>query len=170
MRNSRRILFAFILATSGFAAQAQLAKNPEREEQTFFSADDQSVERPVAIPDNVLGILKRTEKISSDEQSSDSLLASQIRLGGGGESGLLVIGVGLRDAHYAPFWLFRKTTRGYDLVLAFRGDGLEVLNEKTNTHRDIAAYRFAEANGSTTIYRFDGTKYRRFRTVRSRSR
>jgi hypothetical protein len=56
------------------------------------------------------------------------------------------------------------------LVLAFRGDGLEVLNEKTNTHRDIAAYRFAEANGSTTIYRFDGTKYRKFRTVRSRSR
>lgn len=168
MRYKCSTVFAFFLATCCLAAKAQHAKNLARPEQTLFSAEDLSVERPVAIPEYVLGVLRRTESISSTESPSESLLASEIRLGGAGEAGLIIIGVGLRRENYAPFWVFRKIAHGYDLVLVFRGDALEVLSGKSYAHRDIAAYRFGEANASTTIFRFDGTKYRRFRTVRSR--
>ena len=170
LQYKRSVVFAFILATWCFTSQSQRAQRLVREEQTVFSAEDGTVERAVAVPETILGVLRRTEKISLDDLASSPLVASEIRLGGAREVGLIIIGVGFRGAHSAPFWLFRKTTQGYDLLLAIRCDELEVLNGKSHAHRDIAVYRFGEANGSTTLYRFDGTKYRKFKTIRGKSR
>lgn len=66
----------------------------------------------------------------------------------------------LFGANVNPFWIFRGTDHGHKLVLAVSVLGIEVLDHRTNGSRDIRTDSATARDVLTTIYRFDGKKYR----------
>ena len=74
---------------------------------------------------------------------------------------LIVMGIGgLRGAHVVPFWVFRRTTAAYVLVLGTGGDGLSVTKRRWKNFREIQAINQTAGKVTTTTYRFDGNQYR----------
>jgi hypothetical protein len=162
-------MLVFILGLHLTAVQGQSIKQPLAREQTRFTAEDESVERPVAVPETVVEILRQTVRRFPDETPPGLLLASEIHLDGPNETDLIVIGVGvgLREAHSVPFWVFRKTSSGYTLVLSTGGDGLRVTSSRWKSFRNIEAYNISMATAKLyrTTYRFDGKSYQKLRVT-----
>lgn len=58
---------------------------------------------------------------------------------------------GCLGANIDPFWVFRRTSDGYDLVLSESALYLKVLNTRTNDYRDIELSAVVEA-GKYVVY------------------
>ena len=67
-------------------------------------------------------------------------------------------------AHNCPVWVYRRTGRGYQLLLAESGGYLSplmALKTSTNGYRDIRIQQHSSAvEHEITIYKFDGRQYR----------
>jgi hypothetical protein len=124
----------------------------------------------VAIPKDVLEILRDEEWVQNclDEAQSPKEIpaawfaASRIQLGDRQEVGLVVLpNYGcLLGAHSASFWIFRRTPKGYELVLNESALDLKILNSKTNGIRDVELYDANLAYQLVRLFRFDGKEYR----------
>jgi hypothetical protein len=146
--------------------EAQNSKRTTQPEQSDFGGEDEEWDQPAQVPDEVLEILRRVKNAAPNELPAQWLLASEIHLGPPSELDLIVMGIGgLRGAHSVPFWVFRRKTGGYDLVLSTGGDSLKVLNARSNGYRTIKAYNVGQAGRTltTATYRFSGGRYQEYK-------
>jgi hypothetical protein len=167
------LLFAAILMTG--AAKPQQGNKSIPSEQTRFGLEE-SVVHPVPVPSKVVAILKddaevrsrgcRDQAESANQVSASWFEASQIHLDGSGEVHLLVKAKNgcLFGANIGPFWIFRNTPQGYQLVLNVSALGVELLRSRTNGYRDVSAGAVAGGKAVSVIFKFDGRKYLEART------
>lgn len=104
-------------------------------------------ERSVALPADVLNVLRADELNQQGFQTCPNrgrlreipakwFVASQVTLR---DEYTLVKADNacLWGADIGPFWVFRQTSNGYELVVTDRALGLELLPTRTNGYRDI---------------------------------
>ena len=139
-------------------------------EQLSFSAEDETVRRPVALPEGVRQILKGDEYASSflkdqdppaKELPSSWFMASQIHLAGPDEADLIVIGkCPVCGANVSAFWVFRPKAGGFEMILFTGALGFKVRNERTSGYRRIETGAVTMQKAWTTQWRFDGSQYK----------
>lgn len=169
MRWKRVILLAFIACALGVARGEQRTEKPTAKEQLSFSAEDEAVDRPVGVPEGVLEILRKDERVlrylKADGKSVRDLtaapfLASEIHLNGRNETDLIVIGTGrLRGANVTPFWVFRRLANRYELVLNVPAHDLRVESGRWHGFRNISVGVATASVGTIELYRFDRNEY-----------
>jgi hypothetical protein len=142
--------------------------------QLHFSAEDEGVNHPVAIPPDVLAILKKDEmvgsamdheQISAEKVPLNWFSASDIHLGNSRKADLVVMAVGpLRGGNVTTFWVFRSTAHGYALVLTAPAHDLIVKSTRWNGFRDIELTSMSAVQINSVLCRFDGKKYTGYKT------
>jgi len=159
------VLFLLILS-SALAARVRGTIPQSRGEQSEFDAEER-VQRPVRLPEAVVQRLRQDDRVRDCLQGSDGediapwFTASAIDLNDDGLPDLVVKpeNACLFGANIVPFWIFRNTAKGYELLLNPYGLALKILRTGTKGYRDITI----EASSATTIlgatYKFDGTRY-----------
>jgi hypothetical protein len=169
LRHHSTVLLVIAVLLPHGAGSQQAKKHPSQEQIRFGL--EESVNHPIPVPDLVLAALKtdsevRTSRCVDEDQPSPTVSASwfeasQIHLDGPGEIDLLVKAKNgcLFGANIGPFWIFRKTQRGYELVLNVSALGLELLPSRTNGHKDVSAVAVAGGEAVTVIYKFNGRRY-----------
>jgi hypothetical protein len=146
----------------------------EPEEQSVFSMEDDSVLKPVPVPEGILQNLKETdrdvklclEKYDLEGPPPSSWFeASQIHLGDPNEIDFVVMpavvpGLGcLIGANVAPFWIYRKTSQGFESVFDIHVHHLKILRSKWNGFREIRVYSMTVSTVTTEVFRFEGDIY-----------
>jgi hypothetical protein len=116
-----------------------------------------------------------------EQLPAEWFVASEIHLGGPNEIDLIVLprlapskppteksdNACLVGANIDPFWILRKTSQGYDLILSMSAHDLATLTTRSNGHRDIRVFSMTAINITTADFKFDGKRYR-FRRARSK--
>jgi hypothetical protein len=137
-----------------------------QQEQTAFRAEDSAVKNPVALPADVLELLKNDPCASAAFEEKDpaaSFSASAIRLGPR-MTDLIVKAVGnLSSGNVCMFWVFLQTAHGHRLVFVSGGHDLIVESKRTNGYRDITTKGTTAGTLSTDAFKFNGTKYALYR-------
>lgn len=138
------MIIAFLLASGAIVAQAI---HPPSVEQTHFSAEDESVASPVAIPKDVLAIIARDEIVrdimanetpSLTEVPPSWFSASLIHLERRGNPDLIVEAEGkLEGANITTFWVFVPRPKGYRLVLTAEAHDLAEMAQRSKGFHDI---------------------------------
>lgn len=167
------LLAIIIITCSGPTKPQTVAKAPLKE-QSLFSAEDQTADSPIKLPDGALEILRRDEQVlrflaaedkSPQDLTTELFLASEIHLDGHEETDLIALGEGrLRGANVVTFWVFRKLPNGYRLVLKTTAAGLRVERTKSKGFRNISTASPIAGSSVETFYTFDGKEYKQFRT------
>src|SRR5216684_8749474 len=166
--------FAITLLFCSFAfAQEKRVRQPVV--QTSFGVEER-VKRPVRLPRDVLQQLvnENAEQLKNCLQTDGVaeadlpkyFVASAIDINNDGQPDL-VVQAGkycLQGAHNTAFWVFTKAGQeiapGYELVFSRHTDWLEVLKTSTNGYRDIQAAGHTALEIFSTVWKFDGTKYK----------
>ena len=156
------------------STQTHQSSSEQQREQTSFGAEEEIV-HPVPTPKDVLQILRsnvRNQRLLAKEQKPDEMPASwfvtsEINLKDDSMSDLIVMAAEPRllGANIVPFWIFRNTLQGHELVLTVSALSLEVLDTKTNGYRDIRTGAATAKSGYTIIFKFDGKEYREQRQM-----
>ena len=170
MRSNRLIgvfLLTLLTALMFPEAHAQAPRRSQREQSRFGA--EVAIRTPVEIPAEVLSILredKRNQTCLRDGESPTNIttswfVGSRIHLNGDSERDLVITAKNtcLLGANLVPFWVFRNTSQGHELVLSISALGLDVLNTKTNNYRDIRTGTATARTVHTVIFKFDGKKY-----------
>lgn len=147
--------------------ECQMQQRPKRQEQRIFGVEN-PIENPTVVPPDVLKSLRDDSRVKScltngaDEFSESWFRASNIQLHGGNARDLIVQSSEpcLAGANIAPFWIFKKTQRGYDLILSTDALGLEILSSTTNGYRDIRGTQATAEKTINVVFRFDGRMYK----------
>ena len=171
-------LLALLIALAIGEASAQASRRSQKE-QSHFGAEV-AIRKAAEIPTDVLSILredKRNQTCLGDGESPTNItsswfVGSQIHLNGDGDADLVVTARNecLLGANIIPFWVFRNTRQGHELVLSVSALGLDVLNTKTNNYRDIRTSAATARAAYTVIFKFDGKEYRAQTSHRFRRR
>ena len=145
------------------------ASRRSQKEQSHFGAEV-AIRKATEIPTDVMSILredKRNQTCLRDGESPTNItsswfVGSRIHLNGNGDADLVVTARNncLLGANLVPFWVFRNTPQGHELVLSVSALGLDVLNTKTNNYRDIRTGAATAQSVHTVIFKFDGKEYR----------
>lgn len=170
-----KILLAWLLTSVLIVGAGAAEREKSRsQEQLHFSAEDNGVKNPVPVPEPVLAILAREEAVrnvlDNDNIPPKSVPASWFsasltHLSGPNEQDLIVMGTGpLRGANVIPFWVFCVAANGYELVLASPAHDLIVKKTRWRGHRDIELISITAREISTVLCRFDGKKYKQYRS------
>ena len=169
MKRSCLILAALILALGARSAIAQTPHNKPAE-QIHFSAEDGSVKNPVAIPREVLAILRHDSMMRDslsgaeppiEEIPSTWLSASVVHLAGPDEKDLVIEAEGeLRGANICKFWVFAALPSGYRLVLAAPAHDLIVLKETWEGFHKIELLSATAVSVHTVLLRLEGDRYK----------
>lgn len=164
---TRSLIVVFVIACA-YTAAAQVHSSSSHVEQHVFGLE-QPIDRPVPIPDEVLKILRHNSEVSACDLGSASLdsipadwyAASEIHLGDPKKSDLVVKAknVCLFGPNIGPFWVFRRTTESYRLVLSAQAMALKILSSKTKGLRDISTQTMIGVRPSFERYKFDGRAY-----------
>jgi hypothetical protein len=149
------------------------AKHPVRPEQLHFSAEDEGVRHPVAIPTEVLAILGKDEmvkdiledqNVSADTMPPSWFSASVVHLSANDEADLIVEGEPpVVGANITPFWVFCATDHGYELVLTARAHDLEVKKRRWKGHHVIVMSGETAVVFTGVEFRWNGNRYTEFR-------
>jgi hypothetical protein len=160
-------LTALMIALVIGEASAQTTRRSPKE-QSHFGAEV-AIRKATEIPTDVLSILredKRNETCLKDGESRMSItsswfVGSKIHLNGNGDADLVVTARNkcLLGANLVPFWVFRSTPQGHELILSVSALGLEVLDSTTNDYRDIQIGAATARRVSTSTLKFDGKRY-----------
>lgn len=144
-------------------------------EQTVFSAEDEAVKVPAALPQGVVAILRSDEMVvmaMKNEQPQIEKLpsswfsASVIHLGTPGETDFVVVGnPPLSGGNTATFWVIRSTPDGSELVLKAPAHDLSVKPTRAVGLRDIEMLAVTATHVHTVMYRLDGKSYKVFRDM-----
>jgi len=188
------VLGILIAALMQSAGAGQTAKRARSEEQSRFNSEQgfagEPIQHPVSLPVGALRVLADDDGVSSclenenmtrDQLPASWFVASEIHLDGPDELDLVVlpnldtgIAQNLRrpagcflGANTAEFWIVRKTSQEYELVLHAGGHNLKVSKIRTNGFRDAMTITPQEAGRivTTVIYTFDGKRYKPRRTL-----
>lgn len=127
-----------LIASPAWSREAnRIAGKPQRGQEMSFGAEEPFA-RPVAVPDGVLQILRRDERVrrclSGDNMAPTELppswfMASVVNLNNDRRPDLIVRADNacMFGANIVPFWIFRNTARGYELVLQVHTLGVTIL-------------------------------------------
>jgi hypothetical protein len=142
--------------------------------QVDFTAEDSGVKQPVALPDDVLEILKKdatvqsvleNENLPPEKLPPSWFSASTIHLSTANRKDLVVVGQPpVSGANVTTFWVFRATPRGYELVLTAPAHSLTVRNSRWRGFRDIELVSATAVQVSTVLCRFDGKRYAEYKS------
>lgn len=170
MKSSALTLLVFLIISSAGSAQA---RSIHRSEQVHFSAEEAGVRHPVAIPEDVMAILRRDGLVQSvlenENKKPESLpaswfSASAIHLSSAGKTDLIVVGEPpIVGGNVTLFWVFCATDHGHELVLMAPAHDLIVKNTRWNRHRDIELISMSAVQISSVRCRFDGKQYKAYR-------
>lgn len=158
----------FGLAGANVASNT-MQKSPERfsDEQSAFGIE-YPVQKPAKLPDTVLSILKTDERVAACQKQNsaavvpDWFVASEIHLSKESAPPDLIVqpqNECLASANIEPFWVFRRTEKGYSLALMTYAADLEVVGTRTHGYRDIRVTQEGEVRSVAAIFRFDGKEY-----------
>ena len=165
---------AVLLLVSGVAI-SQVRPGTDAE-QTRFSFGDAIVQKPVAIPEEILPVLGQDEfvrglmgfaELPADQVQASWFSASAIHLSGPNErerdeSDLIVVG---HDSYYETkavlFWVFCRTAQGYELALKTPARDFQVKDAMWQGHREIETTLEEDGKVTSTLYRWDGKHYTR---------
>lgn len=163
-------IVASVLVSAGAVTVGQTA--PRSVEQRHFSAEDEGVKHPTAIPDEVLAILAKDDMVRDQlEHESIAMVlppqswfsASQIHLHETGENDLIVVAEGpLVGANVDTFWVFIHTSQGFKLALTIPAHDLAVLSRRSHGYRNIAASAENCCTITNAYFRFNGKEYERY--------
>ena len=182
MKTGRVLPFLFLaLGMPLTVGQPAASKVPtSAAEQRSFSAEDASLERPIALPQAILRILARDsevqERLQSDNLSPEGLppawfLASEVHLNGGNEGDVVVLGRAyLRGANTIPFWVFRPGAAGFQRVFHAIAHDIIIKDARSRGYSDIEAVIVFVDRVTTDLYRFDGSTYKRARSRTTKSK
>ena len=150
-------------------AQAQPRSRKSHDEQSHFGAEVR-VSRPVKLHPDVLSTLrkdKRSQTCLRKGQSPENIpsswfVASAIHLDDDKATDVIVGAANpcLLGANIAPFWVFRNTGGGYQLVLQVETLSLDVLKSRTHGVRDIRTVAATANTTSTVDYSIDDGVYK----------
>lgn len=168
----RWLVASFLVVFLVCGQEAAMGKGSSKSEQTHFSAEDSGVTKPVAIPEDVLAILREddTVRLALKDGSTPAeklplswFSASVIHLSGSDKSDLLVKGEApILGANVTTFWIFGATDHGHELVLTAPAHDLVLQSARWKGHREIQMMSATASNVSTVLYRFDGKRYAAF--------
>lgn len=167
----RAYLVWLVITLLAFPIMAQRT-NPglrkvRRSEQREFNAEE-TVKNPVKMPNAVLRLLGRDERVQQclkdglKQKAIESwFTASAISLNEDRKFDLVVKPENscLFGANIVPFWIFRATKSGYELVLKTHTLGLSILRSKNNGYRDVEADAATAAMIYGVAYKFNGKRY-----------
>jgi hypothetical protein len=166
------IMLVLIIIASAAFIEAQTTGKPSVKEQSLFGAEEETLDRPVKVPDGALELLRRdelvlqyleAEKKSPDQLTAEPFLASEVHLDGAAETDLIVRGVGWLRGYVATFWVFRNLPGGYRLVLKATAAGLRVEHARWKGLRNISTASPIAGSSVEVVYRFDGKQYQYYR-------
>jgi hypothetical protein len=143
---------------------------PTASEQTHFAVEGEGYDivQPVTIPGQVLGILEKDSDVvgcltnePGDEYSASWFNGSNIFLRNESQPDLIIVpeNACLFGANIAPFWIFRTTAEGSNLILKVNAHDLEVTSTTTAGYKDIEVISMSAVQEFDSIYKFDGTQY-----------
>jgi hypothetical protein len=164
-------IVAIVAALLALGAQSALGQSaPRQREQSHFSAEDEDVHDPVAIPAAVIAMLAKDElvrnvlddqKIAPGDLPASWFSAAEVRLGSKGEKDLIVASKGpLLGANIDPFWIFIHDIRGYRLALSTSTHDLIVKGRRTHGYRDLELDAMTASTITTAQFRFNGNEYK----------
>jgi len=165
------VLFAatlFVITTQPAPGQSEL----RQKEETHFSAEDENVNHPVAIPAEVMALLAKDQRVRDvlDDQNiapanlpTSWFSAAQVRLGSKGENDFIVASKGpLLGANIDPFWVFIRDGHNYKLALSISTHDLIVKRTRAHRYRDLELDAMTASTITTAQFRFDGNAYKEF--------
>jgi hypothetical protein len=172
MRNACvTIMFAALtLALAGLSGPSQSA--PTQKEQTHFSAEDESVSHPVAIPAELLAALAKDEMVHRVLEDHAITLANlpaswfsaaRVQLGSIGGKDFIIVAEGpLAGANIRPIWVFIHDSHGYKLALSTSMHDLIVKRTRSLGYRDLELAAMTASTVTTAQFRFNGNEYKEF--------
>jgi hypothetical protein len=138
-------------------------------QQTVFSAEE-PIQSPIEVPTDVLRILQKDarnktclrEGQSFKDIPSSWFVASGVEFKEARLHILIVMSANscLNGANVIPFWIFRRTAGGHLLSLSTTAFALEILKTRTNSYPDIRLTSLSARTEYTSVYKFNGNKYR----------
>jgi hypothetical protein len=174
LRSYAIVACTLVVACGSATAQKKHHAHPAQE-QLAFSADDQAVKEPVAIPDTVKPILAKDDyvqrlledkRLTPDKLPAAWFSAALVRLTGQRQNDLVVVGEGpIRGADGTTFWIFCPTPHGYAQALKISAHTLVVKDLKTKGAREMEAQSPSAGDVFSVSYRFDGQQYRSYKEV-----
>jgi hypothetical protein len=139
-------------------------------EQTHFSAEDESVKNPVAIPPAAQTLLMSDESVKEALEAEQPPIsgfpaewfsASIVYLGSRGEKDLVAVAKGrLVGANITEFWVFRQIGGTYRLVLNASAHDLTVMPARWNGFREIELFSATGTAVHTVLLRLEGDSYK----------
>lgn len=154
------------LRVAGNPTQAQVSLSRE---QSVFGMEMVPVAQPVVVPEDVLQILRKNDYVltclkgrqTPNDIPASWFVGSRIHLDGPDEADLVVLPANecLLGANVAPFWVFRGTPRGFELVLDISVHDLRILKSRSNGYRDIETWSSTAVTHTTLHFKFNGTRY-----------
>jgi hypothetical protein len=134
--------------------------------QTHFYLDE-PFKRPAKIPDALVPLLRdiaqecRAERVNAGTDVRSWFSASKINIGDDRSALILKSGKWcLNGVDNNWFWIFRKTARGYRLLMSAGTISLDVLEARTRGLRNIETNAATAQTNYTNIYKFDGERYK----------
>jgi hypothetical protein len=163
-------LFLILVLTLLTVTNSVIAQRAQAREQNHFSAEDEGVQKPVPLPEDVLAILRKDDTVKGALEDSNLppdrlpqswFSASSIHLSSPDQADLIVMGQPpVTGANVTTFWVFRATPHGYLVVMAAApAHDLIVTNTRSNGYRNIELWSLTAVKLSTVACRFDGEKY-----------
>jgi hypothetical protein len=149
---------------------AQNAKPVVPNQRMLFNLEV-AIEAPVAIPEDVLKILRlsrevKTSRCVAEESNFGDFSgawfeAAKVHLYSSDDSSLLVKAKNgcLMGANIGPFWIFQKSSKGHELLLTVNALAVEVLGTSTMGYRDIRATAVAGGEARSVFYKYNGKVY-----------
>lgn len=166
--NACRFATCLCLIATTVALSAQ-ARHDVSREQTEFSAETAGVDRPVTIPEDVFRALENDDLVRTSMENSETRIqtpppswfsASKVHLADPKLDDLVILAEGqLRGANVITFWVFRKTTLGYELILKAPAHDLEIRKHYSSGYRDIEMSAETAVEFHSVLFRFNGKRY-----------
>ena len=159
---------AFLLVA---CLQILLGRNTSRSgvEQVQFSAEDETVKRPIVLPYEALRVIEEDPSVAEGLKNEAPpttqipkgwLMASEVHLAGPDEKDIIVVATGsLLGANVTTFWVLRPSRRGYELLLSAPAHDLVIKGTRFKGYKDIELVSATALDVSTESLRFDGKKY-----------
>lgn len=171
MNRVSQFLVLLVLVTSASSnSQSTRSAAPE---QTHFSAEGKSVQRPVAVPEDLRSILYRDEAVAKAISATEPalagfprfwFLASVVHLGSAQEEDMVLVGRGpLLGANVTQFWVFRHIGGKCQEVLNEHAHDLNLLPATGKGLREIELLSATGVSAHTVRLRFDSDRYKVYR-------
>lgn len=159
------VVYALFVFAVGTASSQDKASMTSASEQLQFSASGR-VQKTVTIPNDVLLDLKQDKLVKATLSQghpagvASLLLASVIHLNSSDEEDLVVIGQGeLVSYGNTVFWIYRPSSKGYEMIFTTYGGELTVKNSRTKEYRDLTMVTPDGPRFHRAQYHFDGRQY-----------